>query len=77
MQAEPAHAIQIERTNDNHSVVSLKVPLSDEESELQANFDFGETKGFLGPSVNPAVQEGFAYADGTLIAVNHQPATAA
>jgi hypothetical protein len=58
--------IQIERTKDNHSVVSIAVPLSADEGNLQANFDFGETRGFGGRFVN---------ADATIIAVNHQPAT--
>ena len=42
---------------------------------LSAVFDFGGTKGFLGPSENPSDQGGFTNTDKTLIAVNHQPVT--
>jgi hypothetical protein len=66
--------VRIERTNDGHSVVTLGVPLSEEGGGLVATFDFSETKGFLGSSANPS-QSGFASADKTLIAVNHQPMT--
>lgn len=51
------------------------MPLADDEGDLHANFDFGATKGFLGPSGNPASQDPFVNADGTIIAVNHQPQT--
>ena len=45
-------AVRIERTGDNHAVVALGVPLA-EGSDLRATFDFGATKGLLGPSSNP------------------------
>jgi hypothetical protein len=55
-------------------LVTLGVPLSDEGGELLATVDFSNTKGFLGSSADPS-QGGFANADKTLIAVNHQPVT--
>ena len=67
-------AVRIERTGDNDAVVALGVPLA-EGSDLRATFDFGATKGLLGPSSNPSDQSGFVNADMTLVAVNHQPAT--
>ena len=57
-------------------VVSFKMPLSDEEGgEVQATFEFGTTKGFLGPSTDPSSQDGFSNTDHTLFAVNNQPMT--
>jgi hypothetical protein len=68
-------SIRIEqRTKDNQSVVSLTVPLSHDEGDLQAKVDFGETKVFLGSSSNPN-KDGFLNADNSILAVNHQPMT--
>ena len=58
------------------TVVSFKVPLSGEEGgEVQGSFEFGPTKGFLGPSVDSSSQAGFSNTDHTLFALNNQPAT--
>lgn len=59
---------------DGRSVVEFTIPLS-EGGNLEAMFDFGDTKGFLGPSSDPGSQNGFSNADQTIIGVNHQPAT--
>ena len=67
--------IRVGRTDDGRAVAAFTVPLSEDEGSLSAVFDFGATKGFLGPSENPSDQGGFTNADKTLIAVNHQPVT--
>src|SRR5262245_10857838 len=72
-QAQASEPARMERTKDGHSVVLLTVPLY-EGSDLHATFDFGKTKGFLGSSSNPD-QDSFVNADGTIIAINHIPAT--
>jgi hypothetical protein len=73
--AHAAEPVKIGRTPDGRSVVSFTVPLSREEGSLAALFDFGLTKGFLGPSTNPSDQSGICNADRSLVAVNHQPVT--
>ena len=65
----------VSRTDDGRAIVSITVPLSEDEGSLDATFDFGLTKGFLGPSANPAAQTGFSNADKSIVAVNHQPVT--
>jgi hypothetical protein len=68
--------VKVSRTEDGHAIVAISVPLSqDEGSSLDATFDFGITKGFLGPSSNPSDQTGFSNADKSIIGVNHQPVT--
>ncbi len=67
--------VSIGTTNDGRSTVTITVPLSEDEDDMSAMFDFGQTKGFLGPSSNPSDQSGFSNADKTIIAVNHQPVT--
>jgi hypothetical protein len=56
-------------------VASFEIPLSDDEGDLRAIFDFGATRGFLGPSTNPSSQSGFSNTDLTLFAVNNAPMT--
>jgi hypothetical protein len=76
-QAQASEPARVETTKDNHSVVLLTLPLYEgnlEDSHLHATFDFGITKGFLGASSNPD-QDSFVNADGTIIAINHIPAT--
>jgi hypothetical protein len=63
------------RSDDGHAVATFTLPLSEDEGSLKASFDFGLTKGFLGPSANPSDQTGFSNADKTLVALNHQPVT--
>ena len=58
-----------------HPVASFKVPLSGDEGDLRIIFDFGATRGFLGPSTRPSSQNGFSNADRTLFAVNNAPLT--
>jgi hypothetical protein len=69
------NSIRVGRTDEGRAVAAFSVPLSEDEGSLSAVFDFGATKGFLGPSENPSDQGGFTNADKTLIAVNHQPVT--
>jgi hypothetical protein len=76
-QAQASESVRVERTKDHHLVVLLTVPLRDEatfDGDLHATFDFGKTKGFLGSSSNPE-QDSFVNAEGTIIAINHIPAT--
>jgi hypothetical protein len=74
-QATAQNAARIERTDDGRAVARFTLSLSEDEGSLNAVFDFGATKGFLGPSENPTDQTGFSNADKTLVAVNHQPVT--
>ena len=67
--------VKISRTEDGRAIVAITIPLSADEGSLNATFDFGATKGFLGPSTNPEDQSGFSNADKTIIGVNHQPVT--
>ena len=76
-QAQASEPVRVERTKEDHLVVLLTVHLHDQATfngDLHATFDFGKTKGFLGSSKNPD-QDSFVSADGTIIAINHQPAT--
>ena len=63
------------RTEDGRTTFAITVPLSEAEDDLVVTFDFGHTKGFLGPSKDPTDQAGFSNADNSILAVNHQPAT--
>ena len=84
-QAQAPRPMRIEAT-DTRSV-ELTLPLSDEEGDLQAKFDFRETRGFSGSFVNvshtvfainnsPAVHTSYVHiwlrsADGDLIFMNN------
>lgn len=70
-----ADPVRLGQTQDARGLVGFTVPLSKDEGNLEATFDFGHTKGFLGPSSNPSDQSGFSNADKTIVAVNHQPVT--
>lgn len=65
---------KVERTT-GRGWVKFVVPLTDDEHQLSVSFDFGVTKGFLGPSSNPSDQSGFSNADQSIVGVNHQPVT--
>ena len=67
--------VGVSRSAEGHAVVSIRLPISEEERRMQATFDFGGTKGFLGPSSNPTDQSPITNADKTVIAVSHLPAT--
>jgi len=43
--------VKVSRTEDGRAIVAFTIPLSDDEGSLDATFDFGATKGFLGPSL--------------------------
>ena len=51
------------------------MPLESDEGALQTSFDFGNSKGFLGPTSNTTAGDGIFNADQTIFAVNHQPVT--
>ncbi len=65
--------VRVSRTDGGRAIVAFTIPLSEDEGSLNATFDFGVTRGFLGPSSNPSDQTGFSNADKTIVAVNHQP----
>jgi len=67
--------VGVSRSSEGHAVVSIRLPLSEEEGSMEAKFDFGGTKGLLGPSTNPTDQTPITNAEKTMIAVSHQPAT--
>lgn len=63
------------RTEDGRTTFAITFPIFKGEDDLVVTFDFGHTKGFLGPSKDPTDQAGFSNADHSILAVNHQPAT--
>jgi hypothetical protein len=67
--------VKVSRTEDGRAIVVFTILLSEDEGSLDATFDFGATKGFLGPSSNPSDETGFSNADKSIVAVNHQPVT--
>jgi hypothetical protein len=74
---EPSGDLSMLVTQDSErrSVVSFKTTYSDEQGEIVAAFVFSSPKGFLGPSNNPADQNGFRNTDKTLFGINYQPVT--
>ncbi len=75
MTAPADEPVTIGQTPDGRSVVSFSSNALHAKGSPTAIFNFGLTKGFLGPSSNPADQKGFRNRDTSIVAVNHQPAT--
>jgi TIR domain len=73
--AADAGPMTVFRDSERNLIISLRRAVFAKSAKMTAQFDFGLTKGLLGPSSNPSDQLGFHNQENTLFGINHQPAT--